>query len=164
MALGFCPLLYGLAISLGCNGAGSPPPAASPGRVPAAKAAIAGLTIATKENEVRKILGTPLRVSVEKGEITGELETRFFYRGVEVLTVSGEVYNVVCKTPDYATPDGARVGQPLAKIIETYGTGETILGDEETRVRYNIPGTDRYLVFHVRDGVVVTIELWFDYT
>jgi len=135
-----------------------------PPRIQRAQLMVGGVTLGQNEAALQRALGSPLRTDDVVDGITDKPAKELYFDGVEVYLHEDEAYNVKCTSPRYATTDGARVGQRVADIVRTYGPGETYPSDGESLIRYNVAGTDTYLIFHIRDGAVVMVELWFDYT
>ena len=134
------------------------------GRIVRTQLMVGGGSLGDHEAAIQHAFGQPLRINEVVDGITNEPAKELYFAGVEVYLHKDEVYNLKCTTPVYTTPDGARVGQRVEDVVNIYGPGETFEGDGETLLRYNVTGTDTYLLFHVRNDSVVMIELWFDYT
>ena len=134
------------------------------GRIVRTQLMVGGGSLGDNQVAIQRAFGEPLRTNEVVDGITNEPAKELFFNGVEVYLHKDEVYNLKCTTPVYTTPDGARVGQRLEDVISIYGPGEKMEDGGETLVRYNVTGTDTYLLFHARNDFVVMIELWFDYT
>jgi hypothetical protein len=128
------------------------------------RVAVAGVTINSDERSVVRALGEPSEVRPQRDGITDEPAKLLTYPEVVVYLVSGRVYNLKCSSPAYSTTDGVRVGDGVEKVLRIYGVGERYASDHGEIVRYQLAGSDVYLVFHVVAGRVSMVELWFDYT
>ncbi|TAM55447.1 MAG: hypothetical protein EPN53_02875 [Acidobacteria bacterium] len=126
--------------------------------------AIAGVTINASEQTVLKALGQPVEVQAERDGITEQRARRLIYEGLVVYLVEDKVQNLKCSAPAFATADGVRVGDPVAKLLAVYGGGERYRVEKGEILRYRLSGSDVYLVFHLLADRVTMVELWFDYT
>lgn len=126
---------------------------------------INGVTLGkNKVPELLKAFGVPREVRSEETEAGPDTAKVYIFEGVEAYTQGGELLNLQCRNPDYATPDGVKVGDSLEATLSTYGkTNVRDRGDRQL-IGYSVGETDAALLIHFKFGRVFKIELWLNYT
>lgn len=126
---------------------------------------INGLSIGSNEAAVVAAFGPPERIEEGFSEVVTKPSKHLFYDGIEIYLVDDEVYNLKCRSTRCVTHDGITLGDPTDKILAIFGKGKPTERDDGTKVlSYPLAGTEVSLIFHLKDGKVVELELWFDYT
>lgn len=127
--------------------------------------AINGVTLG--KNKVRALLnafGTPSEVRSEETEAGPDTANVYIFEGVEAYTQDGELLNLQCTNPNYATPDGVKVGDRLDAIFSLYGRISVRDRGDRQLIGYSVGETDAALLIHIKDDRVSKIELWLNYT
>jgi hypothetical protein len=125
---------------------------------------INGLGIGSGEAEVVAAFGPPARVEEGFDEIEGKPARTLFYDRIEIYLVGDEIYNLQCRAGNCMTHDGIRVGDPVGKASAVYGQLQPLeRGEDHDALLYPLRGVDAMLVLDVKDGLIVGMELFFDY-
>jgi hypothetical protein len=131
------------------------------------QAQISGIGIGSCEDEVKTALGSPLRV--EKEEIESRLEykqfpegpgKRYFFKGIQLITLGGRVLHLFCRSPMYKTTSGLSVGDSLFKVFATHGVGERY--DDSKGVDalvYSVENSEITMLFRFESNRVKVIEI-----
>ena len=136
-----------------------------PSTISAEQFAIGGVTLgADKVADLIKAFGKPVEIRSEETEAGPDTAKTYLFEGVEAYTQSGELLNLQCTSPTYTTPDGAKVGDTLDTIFKIYGKTYVRDRGDAGLIGYGVGETDVALLFHIKDGRVFKIELWFNYT
>lgn len=127
---------------------------------------INSLEIGSGEAEIVAAFGKPGKVE-EHGidEIEGQPAKTLHYDGIEIYLVGGEIFGLECRAPICATTDGVRVGDSTDKVTSAMGPGWAGQRDDGAQVlRYPVSNAEVALIVDFRDGKVVALTLFFDYT
>ena len=129
--------------------------------IPYHRVGIGGITLGMTEAEVRTILGQPIKQEKDVYiPIAGDYSRTLRYAGLNIDLLEDPrdgkfyVYQLEATTPEYATIDGVRVGDPVEKVMAIYGnldgddTGFSYKVDSESPVFFNIS---------IKNGVVTNI-------
>jgi hypothetical protein len=130
--------------------------------IPYHRVGIGGITLGMTEAEVRTILGQPIKQEKDVYlPIAGDYSRTLRYAGlsIDLLEDSRDgkfyVYQLEATTPEYATIDGIRVGDPVEKVMATYGD---IAGDNDTGFSYNVDSeSPTFFNISIQDGIVTNI-------
>ncbi len=119
---------------------------------------IGDLTLFLPKNEMINYLGKPDSV----------INQKYFYKGFTILVVSNKIWDIVCTSPKYATPDGIKVGDSKEKVINTYGQTKLFKNGEIETLEYQHSSIFEstgplYLIFTIKNNKVAKIQLWFHY-
>jgi hypothetical protein len=136
------------------------------GEISASRFSISGVSIGSTKRRVLRAFGEPARLdNPGLSDFTDLPQQVLHYGGIEILMEGDEVYRLECSSPAFATRDGVRVGDSVARVERIYGRGEryvTYPGEEY--LRYNVAHTDTYLLFQIAQDRVEKIILGFDFT
>jgi hypothetical protein len=138
----------------------------TPKQISAKQFSIANVTIGDSEQAILRTFGNPI-IEPEVGisALGDDAPTKDFqFVGVAVHLVGGRVVNLECTSRNFATFNGIRVGDSTSKLLKVYGKGESWTRAEGLFTRFNVRGTDCYLVFRSLNGKIIKMELWFDWT
>ena len=126
---------------------------------------INGLGIGSGEAEVIAAFGAPAKVETGFDEVEGKPARTLYYDGIEVYLVGDEIFGLECRAPICATADGVRVGYAAEKVRAVMGSGWAGQRDDGAKVlRYPVINADVTLIVDFRDGKVIALTLFFDYT
>jgi hypothetical protein len=126
---------------------------------------IGGISLSMSEDQVKKILGKPLKIKNSYEAIAGK--TRILqYSGITVKSLENvqqtgkfSVYEIEVNSSKYATLDKVKVGDSFAKVIKTYGQPES--GGENsnnTNLMYAVASSSPiYFNFAIQNGKVKSI-------
>ena len=125
---------------------------------------INGLGIGSSEAEVVAAFGPPARVEKGFDEIEGKPARTVLYEGIEIYLAGDEIYYLTCRARNCVTHDGIRVGDTIEKVLAVFGKGRPEQLDDGTEIlRYPFAHADVALIFTLKDGKLIELELWFDY-
>lgn len=126
---------------------------------------INGLHIGSGEAEITAAFGPPSRIEENFDEVESKPSRTLYYDGIKIYLVGGEIYGLECRAPVCATADGVRVGDPADKVAAVLGPGRPGQRDDGSEVlRYPVANADVALIVDFRDGRVIALTLFFDYT
>ncbi len=137
---------------------------AEPPRLSDTQIRVANIPIGSAQKDVLKRFGKVIQKTITPDPMFCDVEMEIKFKGVRSYFCGGNLVNLVCSTPKYATPDGIRVGMPFSLVIARFGNPETQLKDNATIMIYRSQTSDTALVFHIKKGVIQSIELWSDFT
>ena len=127
--------------------------------------AINGVTLGkNKVPELINAFGTPAEVRSEETEAGPDTAKVYIFEGVEAYTQDGELLNLECTSPNYATPDGVKVGDSLDAVFSIYGRTSVRDHGDSRLLGYSVGETDAALLIHIKDGRISKLELWLNYT
>lgn len=105
--------------------------------------------------EVEKVMKSELVNSTSKEEYGMETEILTYKDGTVINLLSGKVYSISVKSPDYATPRGLKVGDTEETLRKLYGEPSAV---EEGKWIYSPRGYDMFFVT-VENGIIVEIMI-----
>ncbi|GEM_PF-6112330 len=120
---------------------------------------IGDLTLFLSKDEMIKYLGKPDSI----------INQEYYYDDeFTIIVQSDKIWDIVCKSPKYATPDGIKIGDTKEKVIETYGQTKSIKNKETEIMFYESYSTFNstvplYLILTTKNNIVEKIQLWFHY-
>ena len=139
--------------------------AEEPGVISKEAYALCGLSIGDSEAKAQEVLGKPTSLYLQPSPTFGEREVEMTWPGVEASFLDSELVNLKVNSAKCGNPDGIAVDAPVERAFALLGNVKAEDRDDGAkRYRYWLEGTDCYFFVVVRDGQIVELELWFDYT
>jgi Txe/YoeB family toxin of Txe-Axe toxin-antitoxin module len=138
--------------------------AETPAPVDVEQVTIAGLHIGDPREAVTSRLGKPTRETKPEFEVFCSSEADVWYETAEVSFCDDKLVNLLTNSAQYETAAGIRVGMSVSDALKIYGPPEKLASDDEELLAYRTTDREQALILHVREGKIVALELWCDFT
>ena len=123
---------------------------------------LSNISILSSKKQVEDTFRKPDSTSpVRTSEVTGDTSIKYYYKGLVIHLNGNKVFNIKCTRKKYWTPDSVHVSSTKEDIKRAYGD---VIEENSDTVRLYPVDFDAMLIFRLQKGMVIEIELWFDYT
>lgn len=127
-----------------------------------------GVRLDNRESDIYKILGKPDKVIRREPNAVLEGKAKdIYYRGLKIYLVGGEILRLECQGSSCITDKGIRIGDTRATVERAYGPASAKDANSDS-IYYALKAGDKFLdsalVFQFKNGKLVTIKYFVDYT
>ncbi len=121
---------------------------------------IAKITLGSELKSAEKVFGKADSIEDISGKMDTVEEMIFYFNGITALVTNNKISRLECSNSKYKTPQGIKVGDPIAKLFKTMGKTEIWNIDSRKSAHYALwPPCDTYMIFDLDDGRISKITL-----
>ena len=125
---------------------------------------IMGIPADASERDIIKALGKPKSVKESYNYLEEKPSRNLYYEEAKIYIVDDNIYGFSCFGLSCMTEKGIKVGDPRAKVVAVYGSGNPPYPESaRDTLSYPLTGRDIYLVFVFKEGKVAEIEFFMDF-